>query len=142
MKKTDLAYAAGIFDGEGCIGIEKQVRANRRNPHYKLRATVVNTDMWLCEWLRFAFGGTVQERKSHPSHIKDQWAWVIYNSGATDFLKLILPYMNLKRPQAELAIKFQNQKNQRQGRILTPEEVAVSEAQKILMHNLKSGMPR
>ena len=137
MKKTDLAYAAGIFDGEGCIGIEKVNRPHRKNPEYKLRVIVVSTDRWLCEWLRFAFGGTVQERKSHPTHTKDQWSWVAYCSTAAEFLRSVLPYMNLKRPQAELAIKFQSHKKQKRTKGLTEEELALEEAQKVLMHSLK-----
>lgn len=100
MKKTDLAYAAGIIDGEGCINIDKDHRG-----HYRLHVIVCTTDEWLVIWLKLGFGGcawAVRKRR--------QWRWEIcYRKGAA-FLQLILPYLQLKGAQAELAIRFQLRK--------------------------------
>jgi len=57
---------------------------------------------------------------------------------AAEFLKLILPYLQLKRPQAEIAIKFQAGVG-KSTRILTDEQLAVREAQKILLQEMKRG---
>ncbi len=42
-KKTDLAYAAGIIDGEGNIGIYANTSRNGY-PVYRMRVRVTNTD--------------------------------------------------------------------------------------------------
>ena len=130
MRKTDLAYAAGIIDGEGSIGIYRQ-------PTYLTWITVRNTNEWICQWLRFAFGGYVYTHTYKPPHLKwkDSWQWRITGSDAADFLRLILPYLRLKKPQAELAIAFQSERPG-SGHHLTDDQVAVAEAQRIAMSGM------
>ena len=55
---------------------------------------------------------------------------------ALGFLKLIYPYLRLKKPQAEVAIKFQELGFRRSGHILVDKEWAITEAHRILMGNL------
>lgn len=138
MKKTDLAYTAGIIDGEGCIMIRKNPRKKRKRPfEYTLYVTVASTDQWLPQWLRFAWGGNVASHWRSLSRFR-QWEWQLGSKKASIMLQTILPYLHLKRPQAELAIKFQQAKFPRgRGHDKTAEELAVEEAQYILMRNLK-----
>ena len=136
MKRTDLAYVAGIVDGEGCIDIVSRNRPGHKSPDSTLRVTVVSTDQWLCQMLRFGFSGAVRERKVDKSRQMRQWDWRIERGKARDFLKLILPYLHLKKPQAELGIKFQEAKG-RSTHGLTDNERAVEEAQKILLQTMK-----
>jgi len=63
------------------------------------------------------------------------WHWTIACRKAGEFLKTILPYLNLKRPQAEIAIKFQDAKKFRNSK--TDEESAVEVAQRIVMSRMK-----
>lgn len=65
------------------------------------------------------------------------WHWILGARKASEFLKLILPYLKLKRPEAELAIKFQSVKKMRP--IKTDEEMAVEEAQRIMLQNMHRG---
>lgn len=44
MKKTDLAWAAGLIDGEGCICIVKENRPGNLSTQYRLRLSVGMTD--------------------------------------------------------------------------------------------------
>jgi hypothetical protein len=48
------------------------------------------------------------------------------------FLEVILPYLRLKKPQAELAIQFGKARTAR-GKHKTDEQLAVEEAQLMLM---------
>ena len=58
---------------------------------------------------------------------------------SAEFLKLILPYLLIKREQAELAIMFQDEKHY--GHI-SEKEAAIKEAQRILMQTYnKRGKP-
>lgn len=132
MRKTEIhAYTAGIIDGEGCIYLCPP--KGKKSMH--LMISVANTSLWLCEWLKFQYGGCVYNKpRSNPMHSKC-YQWEIYAKQAGEFLKIILPYLNLKHPQAELAIKFQQAR--RYGRRLTDEDKAVQEAQRIFMSHLK-----
>lgn len=130
MKKTDFAYVAGIIDGEGCIYLyhTKKCRATY------LKVSVGSSDQWLCEMLAFSFGGNVRRVKSKTLPF---WIWEINTRQAGQFLESILPYLHLKRPQAELAIRFQKARSPRGGIRRTDAQKAVEEAQFILMKNLK-----
>ena len=137
MKRTDLAYIAGIVDGEGYIGITadgKKFKHGRQN--LRLRVTVTNTNEWLCQYLRFAMGGGVIILKQTSPKQRTCWQWQISYWRAADFLRLILPYLHLKKPQAELAIKFQDAKG-RSTRGLTEAQRAVEEAQRIVLQDMK-----
>ncbi len=135
MRKTEtLAYTAGIIDGEGSICIQ---RGNNHCKSPSLKVFVTNTEEWICEWLKFQYGGCSNKNGKPP---KENWKlsyrWIICANQALVFLELILPYLNLKRPQAELAIKFQRSKRCRGKKYSTDEEMAVQQAQKILMNTL------
>ena len=112
MKKTDLAYTAGIIDGEGCILISKARRQKSRSGYvYGLTVSVNSTDEWLCQWLKFSFGGSITLKKHYRENESLLWIWAVRSNQAVAFLKLVLPYLYLKKPQAELAIKFQQGKS-------------------------------
>lgn len=127
-KGNDLAYAAGIIDGEGSIGFRGF--GKRDKPFHAIWVRVSNTNEWLVKWLQFNFGGTVRKAKSLPQR-KDMWLWTIRTRQALHFLELIVPYLKIKRPQAEIAIQFAKARNY--GRKRTDEEIAVEQAQAILM---------
>lgn len=145
MKKTDLAYMAGIMDGEGCIHIHKQKPGpSRINPTYYLSVELVMIDKWICELFRFSFGGSNVNQRKRKEGYNTLYTWAIIGVQATTMLKCLLPYLKLKRAQAELGIKFVTEKQLRNRRIdgkyyLTkPPHVAVlEEAEFILMKQLK-----
>jgi len=133
MKKTDLAYTAGIMDGEGSIGIAKhKSRSCKRGYTLELCVQVTSSDEWLCQWFKFGFGGSLGHSTNNAGN--PMWHWMIVARKAMGFLKLILPYLKLKQPQAELAIKFQSQKYM--GPTKSDEEMAVEDAQRIVLQNM------
>ena len=136
MKRTELAYIAGIVDGEGYIGISADHRKRDPDrPCWRLRVSVTNTSEWLVQYLKFSVGGGVIVLKS-DKRLRPCYQWQIGYGKAAEFLKLILPYLQLKRPQAEIAIKFQASIGG-STRILTDEQLAVREAQMILLKSMK-----
>ena len=146
MKKTDLAYMAGIFDGEGCICIGKHQKKKTWNPTYSLKVNLVMCNPYIPNLFCFTFGGIVYERKRHERHLSE-WNWQLNSAKAIPFLTVLLPYLKLKRDEARLAIEFQkNKKNTHtsRGNPYKPEQVALFEAQKILLKSLhnKSGVER
>ena len=135
MKRTDLAYLAGIVDGEGYIGISADHRnRNPDRPCWRLRVVVTNTNEWLMHHLKFSIGGgTIRLRNGN---LMPCYQWSIERGKAAEFLKLILPYLRLKKPQAELAIKFQASVT-RSTRKLTEGQLAVREAEMLLLKSMK-----
>jgi len=89
----NLAYVAGLVDGEGCIGFT-QCRTNLIP-----RVSVTNTNKDLINLLHQAFGGCVR----HQNHIKKNWKpayhWVVTSKLAIDFLDKIGKYLILKEKQ-------------------------------------------
>ncbi len=133
MKKTDLAYLAGLFDGEGCITIGKRSDGNK---HHYLRASVEMANEYVPNLLKFHFGGSVHKRDFRNRGWQIQWAWSIHTKGAGFFLKSILPYLKIKRNEAELALEFLKGIHT-MGVRLSEEEYVIREAQKILMSKMK-----
>ncbi len=133
MKRTDLAYIAGIFDGEGCIQI---VKRTDRNGQHSLRASLEMANEFIPNLLQFYFGGSVHKRDFRSRGWQIQWHWVVSSNKAKLFIEAILPYLKLKRNEAELGLKFQSSMHT-VGERLTDGEIAVREAQRILMSKMK-----
>ena len=136
MKRTDLAYVAGIVDGEGWIGISADHRKrNPDRPCWRLRVSITNTNEWLMQYLKFAFGGTISIKGGRRTG-KPCYDLVLNRGKAAEFLKLILPYLKLKRPQAEIAIRFQESIS-KSTRRLTQEQFAIRETEMLLLKSMK-----
>jgi len=129
MTKVDLAYFAGIFDGEGCIIIRKT------KGYHNVMVTVTNTNEWLCRQFQFSFEGGVRLRSNQTQNKQAVWVWQAYSTNAKNLLVALLPYLKLKKPQAEIAIKFMNRIQEKRGFTLTDEELAVREAERLLISN-------
>ena len=131
MKKTDLAYTAGLMDGEGCIAIYKRPsKTSKDKIRFSLTVTIGISNEWIPQWLKLAYGGSIRPQRLPSRRVF--WSWVIEAQQALGFLKLITPYLHLKRPQAELAIKFQEQKRRGRGA-----NHILEEAQRILIKEMK-----
>ena len=107
MEETDLAYAAGIVDGEGCVYIYRN-----GNGHYSMRLSVDMTDLIAIRWLRETFGGSTYTWQPSGNN-KRMFRWGVFGFNAQEFLRLILPYMKTKKSQAEVAIEFQDLKQEK-----------------------------
>lgn len=127
--KGNLAYTAGIVDGEGCISISK--RKIKSSIIYFLVVTIVNTNPQLVEYLHSSFGGHFRKRRQYKLY-RPVYCWQVSSKSAGEFLKLLFPYLLLKKPQAELAFRFQARRHSG-GRRLTAEERVLDEANYTLM---------
>lgn len=100
-----LSYAAWFIDGEGTIVITK--RKNRRNPtqyQYSILLWVYQKDWEIMDWFVWNFWWIVylKDRRSNPIY-----EWMLTHKKAYEFIKKVLPFLKYKKPQAELAIRFQ-----------------------------------
>ena len=96
--KQDLSYLAGFFDGEGCISILKYSKKAKWNASYFLQAQIGQKYGSTLDWVKENFGGNVYKKRDQT--------WIVTNFKAYEFIKLLMPYLKYKKPQAELAIKF------------------------------------
>jgi len=133
MNKTDLAYAAGIFDGEGHIGITRH-----SNGSLSVKVQIGNTNEWLLQWFKFALGGRVMlqnDRRAEKLGWKPIYHWYLRADEIQDFLKIIYPYLKIKKAQAEIVINLMNTRGKK-GRWFNENEKAVAEAQRIAISKL------
>lgn len=131
----DLAYLAGIFDGEGCIIISP-------GPQHQIRMDVTNTHRGVIDWLRDTFGGRVQATKR--GQYRRIYRWGASHRRAVALLKFLLPYLHVKKEQAELAIAYQEHRDTTlltDGRNLKagvpPDEYAIREGYRQRLSALK-----
>lgn len=124
LSNEELAYLAGIIDGEGSISLVRrkqqhhpvQNRNSRSdgNPHpgvsvrLMLSVMVGMTDGVIPNWLYEEFGGSLSYRVNGNPNWKDRWDWTACSQIGSNFLKAILPYLVVKQRRAELAIQFQD----------------------------------
>jgi intein/homing endonuclease len=116
MDIINLSYLAGFFDGEGSINII--TRKRRINPEYTLSVAIGQKDGKTLDWIRENFGGNVYLVKRDGSFF-----WIITNQQALKFLLMIYPYLQYKKPQAELAIKFYDDRQEKRMRTNSKEEM-------------------
>jgi hypothetical protein len=95
-----LAYAAGLVDGEGHIGL------THWGSSFLPVLTVTNTDARCGEWLIAHFGGQVFRHDSATRSHRTKFNWRLNGKRATTVLEAVLPYLVLKCEQAEIAISY------------------------------------
>lgn len=110
VNDTDLAYIAGYFDGEGCVSVWKRRPAYTCiSPRHILNIQISSTDKSGLDWINSRFKGKMLYAHNRTkSNSADSWKWLVSAKRAADILRLILPYLKLKRREAELAIQLQD----------------------------------
>ena len=135
MNVVELAYTAGIIDGEGCIMIHTQSRPNTSRVGYQAKVFVGNTSEELTRWLARTYGGKAYFEANKNPKRKDIWRWVITGNKVLTFLELIYPYLKLKKAQAELVINFQKVRRGK-GHPFTEDELDLAKMQRTVMNEL------
>lgn len=107
--ELDLAYIAGLLDGEGCIHIGAMT-TKRGSLSYALTVNVANTFYPVLEFVRDRLGGVISPQR------KDFYQLIWCSKLAQEVLLLLLPYLIIKRELAELSICFQDIINSKQDR--------------------------
>lgn len=100
-----VIWAAGFFDGEGCVRISA---ATPRNLGC-LYAEISNTDRRLLAEFPDRFGGRLRKATGMRPDQRQAWVWVATARQAMRFLEAIEPWIESERNRAriELAREFQ-----------------------------------
>lgn len=137
--QAEIIYTAGLFDGEGCVHIRVPTISNGRRSLNQLNCILSSTNKEIAFWLKERYQGTVRCRPTPTSqpNRKVQWEWTVVSQQALEFLTLIVPYLRIKKAQAELAIEFQQaKKHTYRSHPYTGDEKALQESQRLLMRKL------
>jgi hypothetical protein len=107
--EVDLAYIAGLIDGEGSIQYKQYMRKRKHNPRayptWSIRIEIAMTDQSVLVWLNEILGvGTVNPRKVKPGK-KKQWRWRCSHRQAYFVARLIWPYVHIKLPAIQKIIE-------------------------------------
>lgn len=101
------AYAAGIIDGEGWIGISRFSKSAVPTFQPKVEVALAEKALAVILWLKAEYGGNVY-KKPDPKRPENApcYRWSIAGEQAATFLQKISPALLLKIDQAELIQKL------------------------------------
>jgi len=111
MTQNEIAYIAGLFDGEGCVTC-KQKKTKRKDRGGKIynqwyiRCEIAMTDKDVITGLHevLGFGWSGEKRYNNKPKYKKQWRWSCGYRDALTFAKLMWPYAQVKLHQLEQII--------------------------------------
>jgi hypothetical protein len=109
--KTAKAYTAGIIDGEGSISLvlitTRRTKSGRPATAPKLVIQVGNTNIKLIQWLvkTWQMGSVAGPYYVKNPNAKPHYCWRVRGPVAAKLLHQLLPYLVIKRQQAELGLR-------------------------------------
>jgi hypothetical protein len=102
-----IAYLAGLFDGEGSVGLYNvRSKGDRRAAYYQLRVTVAMRRSRPVELLHETFGGCCFLREARGAVRGNFYWWQATGRQAESFLQRVLPYLLVKQAEAHTALEF------------------------------------
>ena len=118
INSNDYAWIAGFFDGEGCLSMSFSPTATsyQNRGQHRLTISLTQNDRAPLDWVSSIFGGRVRAYSGRKSH---QWHLTGLDKQRA-FLYAVLPYLRVKKRQAELAIEFLGTVTSNHGRIGKP----------------------
>ena len=115
MNQNDIAYIAGLFDGEGSVSYyqRKEKRKNKKKAYnyWVIRCEMSMTDQYVMEWFYKTLDvGTLTKRLPTKSWVgrKMQWRWRCGYRDAYSFAKIIWPHTQVKLHKIEQIIDHYN----------------------------------
>src|SRR5262249_32850158 len=101
LTEAEKAYAAGLFDGEGSILIDKP----RPSKGHTLWVQLTMRESVGVAWLQERWPGSLRlaTRRPKAREAFAYWYWCWYTSAAAAFLSDVLAYLLGKQTQAQIA---------------------------------------
>lgn len=107
---AQIAYMAGIIDGEGSIYIGNfSCNPKTGSKYYQTNIEVTNTDKNLMDWIADTFGGrlnTYTMKQLPKNSRRTVYRWIATGERVTHLAEILLPYLIVKRRQGEIMIKM------------------------------------
>jgi hypothetical protein len=112
------AYIAGLMDTDGSFMISKRMAHNgMKNPNYLAKISYGEKDIRPPSFVRKTFPFGVISLKDNDKCVNGRFVWeLVVKEDMIAFIKRILPYMKVKKQNAEILLKFcENYKPVRKG---------------------------
>ena len=110
MTEFEIAYFAGLFDGEGSVYIKRMDQMKHKRPGkpvhkvWVIRMEIAMTDKDVIKWCYDSFNcGSFGERKVKPGY-KRQWRWRVAHRDALHVALAIWPHVKTKLHKVEQII--------------------------------------
>ena len=101
--QTSLAYAAGIFDGEGCIYARiAMTKTGSMSTFLSFRVAMCSESV--IQWLHDQFGGEICVIPPSRTHKKTQFVWQLRGRKIKSVAQALLPFLKEKYQRAKLAL--------------------------------------
>ena len=136
IDETIKAYIAGILDGEGTIIIRTIKKENRATQHH-LVISIVNTSLEMLQYINKYFGGALNKRKQRLNN-KTIYTLAFSSSPGYKLLNNIYRYLIIKKDQACIAMKFQEEIYNRKRNSLDIYTINKRQEYKELISNLNN----
>jgi hypothetical protein len=107
----DRSWAAGLFEGEGCICIHSA--GSRR--YVMLAVVLTMTDRAAVEEFASIVGGSVRAEKIKNRDHRQAFTWQRRGSSAAEFLRLIQPYVRTSRVREKIALALEYSETRQRG---------------------------
>lgn len=104
---TDLAYLAGLIDGEGsiCIFHSTGITKGKRYGRLRLILNIYNNHYDTLSWVHNMFGGTLRRVSRNREEWTTSYVWQTGWQNAAIILVSCRPYLKIKKQQADLFIE-------------------------------------
>jgi hypothetical protein len=112
IKDTDIAWAAGFIDGEGCIYINRKRHHVRLSAYQKVPEPIYKLNEIFSQGAIHNY-----ERKTPTGKLSAIWTWTVNGKQAKSIIELLLPYLVVKRAKAKEALDYQPTDLQRYSQI-------------------------
>ena len=132
MKDTELAYIAGLFDGEGCVSYKQYMRKRDRNkkayPTWQIRLEISMTNKPILQNICDILGvGTVTPKRykiKKAKTWKKQWRWRCSPREAYFVCMALYPYAHIKIDKLQQIIDHYSKKDNKvfNGRVVNLNE--------------------
>lgn len=130
--ERSLEYLAGFFDGEGSVSILRNEAGTTKRqryltPHHFLQVTAVQIDprpLWL---LQAKFGGKTLYITRRQKGARPIYNWHISGDAAAECLKALLPYLVVKKVDAEIGIAFRKFAVRTKTHGVSPSDAVIAE---------------
>jgi len=103
--EQEIAYLAGLFDGEGCITVGREVRRGKERA--KSRVNVGMTTPEPLFLYKRIFGGAISvSQRKDKRHPKTFYNWHLQGRKVELFLRVIEPYVVVKKDKLLLSLSL------------------------------------
>ncbi len=102
----ELAWAAGFFDGEGFVSIQKRQTKYKEKTYvgYYLRIGINHVAPEPLQEIHRLFGGTLTFSDKVVGNRKPRWRWQTNCGNAASTLKQLMPYLKNKNKVASIGL--------------------------------------